>query len=89
MWLTDNDLRHLFRFGMAIQRADDPEDIPMRGLAKPHPENPDWFDLWVTDGANTVFARDVEPDGTGGYLNDRLGIAYRFFPVPESQKIVF
>ncbi|MFJ4046672.1 hypothetical protein ACIPV2_13110 [Microbacterium sp. NPDC089987] len=94
MKLTDDDLTSLFPYGMSVTQeshvpGDDPEDvIPLRGIVTPHDENPDWFNLWITDGANTVFTREVEPDGTGGYMNDRLGVAYRFFPLPESRQVI-
>lgn len=94
MKLTDDDLTNLFPHGMSVTQeshvpGDNPEDVtPLRGIVTPHDENPDWFNLWITDGANTVFTREVEPDGAGGFMNDRLGVAYRFFPLPESRKVI-
>ena len=93
MKLTDEDLNTLFPYGMSVTRESDipgdPEDVvPLRGMPQGHGENADWFDLWVTDGASSVFTREVEPDGHGGYLNDRLGVTFRFFPIPASQKFV-
>lgn len=94
MKLTDDDLRTIFKFGISITQeshvpGDDPEDvIPLRGTVEPHEENPDWFNVWVTEGANSVFTRQVEPDGTGAFMNDRLGITFKFFPLPEERRIV-
>lgn len=88
MRLTDEDLRSLFPHGMLVFREDQRgegesvDDMPLHGSVGPHHENPDWFNLWITDGANTVFTREVQPEGDGSYLNDRLGVAYRFRPVP-------
>ncbi len=94
MMLTDDDLKKLFPFGMAVVEEDSEDATPTRGLPRPHVGNPEWFDLWITDGANTVFPREVEPasdveDGGVGYMCDRLGTMYRLVPVPESQKVVF
>lgn len=94
MILSDDDLKALFPHGMSVTQesyvpGDDPEDvIPLRGTVTPHGENPEWFCLWITDGANSIFTREVEPDGSDGYLNDRLGISYRFLPIPEAQAVI-
>lgn len=94
MRLTDQDLATIFKHGVSVTQeshpiGDDREDVvPLRGTVAPHDENPDWFNVWVTDGANSVFTREVEPDGRGGYINDRLGVTFRFFPLPKSQKYV-
>lgn len=90
MRLTDNDILHLFKFGMGMQRLDEERDIPIHGMVEPHPDNPDWINLWITDGANTVLPRDVEHDGTGGYLlNDPWGGRKRVFPLPEAEEVSF
>lgn len=94
MMLTDDDLKKLFPFGMSAVEEDSEDANPIRGIARPHPDNLEWFDLWVTDGANTVFPREVEKaddvdEGGVGYLVDRLGTVYRLVPVPEDRKVVF
>ncbi|WP_438354373.1 hypothetical protein [Microbacterium sp. CJ88] len=90
MRLTDNDIRHLFKFGMGMQRLDEAHHLPIHGRVEPHPDNPDWINLWVADGANTVLPRDVEHDGIGGYLfNDPWGGHRRVFPLPEAEEVSF
>lgn len=90
MRLTDGDLEHLFCFGMAMQRLDERDGAPWHGIAKPHAENPDWIDLWITDEMNTVLPRDVEPDDLGGYtFTDPSGGRRRIFPLPEAQRVSF
>ncbi len=94
MRLTDHDLATIFKYGISVTQeshhnGDDPEDvIPLRGTVTPHDENADWFNVWVTEGMNSVFTRDVDPDGRGGYINNRLGVTFRFFPLPKSRKFV-
>ena len=63
MILTDEDLKKLFPFGASIVDKEDEDALPIRGKLLPHQENPEWMDLWVTDGANTVLTREVEAEG--------------------------
>lgn len=90
MRLTDGDLQHLFRFGMAMQRLDERDEFLLRGRAEPHPDNRDCINLWVTEGANSVLPREVEPDDLGGYrFTDAQGGRRRIFPLPEAQRVSF
>ena len=90
MRLTNEDLKHLFKFGMGMQRLDEDGSHPVRGIAEPHGENREWISLWITDGANTVLPRDVEHDGIGGYLfTDPWGGRRRLFPLPEAERVSF
>lgn len=88
MRLTDGDLAHLFRYGMVLQRLDNPDDIPMRGEVMPHPDKPDvfWFKMYGV--GDSWYTRDVESDGIGGYtFTDLWGGRRRLFPLPEADKL--
>lgn len=61
MILTDEDLKKIFGLGASIVDEGDEDALPVRGKLEPHDENPEWMNLWVTDGANTVLLREVEP----------------------------
>lgn len=75
---------------MAMQKLDERDESLWRGLAEPHPENPDWIDLWITYEMNTVVPRDVEPDDLGGYtFLDQWGDRRRIFPLPEALRVSF
>lgn len=88
MRLTDEDLDHLFKFGMGMQRLDHAGEQPWYGRVEPHEENLDWINLWLTEGANTVLPREVEHDGIGGYLfTDPWGGRRRVFPLPEAEGV--
>ncbi|MEJ6554641.1 hypothetical protein PQI51_06365 [Microbacterium esteraromaticum] len=90
MRFTDGDLRHLFRFGIAMQKLDEHDGSLWCGIAKPHPENRDWIALWITDEMNTVVPREVEPDELGGYtFVDPWGGRRRIFPLPEARRVSF
>ena len=62
MILTDKDLKTIFALGASIVDKDDGDALPVRGKLEPHEENPEWMNLWVTDGGNTVLPREVEPE---------------------------
>lgn len=88
MQLSDDDLARLFVFGMAIQRLDDPDDVPMRGEVMPHPENPAVFWFRMHGVGDTWYPREVEPDGLGGYtFTDPWGARRRISPLPKSEKL--
>ena len=61
MMLSDKDLKKIFPFGASIVDEENEDATPIRGRLEPHAENPEWMDLWVADGANTVLVREVEP----------------------------
>ena len=63
MKLTDEDLKKIFPFGASIVDQGNEDALPIWGKLEPHEENPDWMNLWITDGANTVLPREVEPEG--------------------------
>jgi len=63
MMLSDKDLKKIFSLGASIVDEEDDDATPIRGRLEPHAENPEWMDLWVADGANTVLPREVEPVG--------------------------
>lgn len=87
MILTDEDLKKIFRFGASIVDVEDDDALPIRGKLEPHEENPDWMNLWVTDGANTVLVRQVEPEGDH-YIIDHHGRPHSLVALPEDRKVV-
>lgn len=62
MILTDEDLKKTFKHGASLVDKEDEDALPVWGSLEPHDENPEWMNLWVTDGANTVLTREVEPE---------------------------
>ena len=62
MILSDEDLKKIFGLGASIVDKEDEDAEPIRGILQPHDENPEWMNLWVADGANTVLTREVEPE---------------------------
>ncbi len=72
MILTDKDLKTVFPYGASIVDQEDEDALPLRGKLEPHDENPEWMNLWVTDGANTVLPREVEEEG-GHYVIQHHG----------------
>lgn len=91
MRLTDQDLATIFKYGMSVTKLDDPDedDIPLRGVVEPARDDDDAFAFFINEFAGTWYSREVEPDGTGGYIVDtNWGEKLRLFPIPESQKFV-
>ncbi|MBS1673880.1 MAG: hypothetical protein JSS74_07940, partial [Actinobacteria bacterium] len=92
-----NSSGYLFNFGILLilpgcqePPSNQGRDTEWRGVAKPHPENPDWFNLWIVEEMNTVLPREVESDGTGGYLFTLPGgERRRIFPLSEAEQVSF
>ena len=88
MRLTDDDLKKIFPYGASLVDERDEDAIPLRGLVEPHDENPEWMNLWVTEGANSVLVRDVEDLG-GRYRIDHWGRPHILIALPEDRRVVF
>lgn len=89
MILTDEDLKKIFQFGASLVDEENEDAVPLRGKLEPHDENPDWMNLWIADGANTVLLREVERVGEGkSYRIQHWDRPHILVPVDESRKVV-
>ncbi len=87
MILSDKDLKKLFPFGASLVDQENEDAIPLRGLLEPHDENPEWMNLWVVDGGNSVLPREVEPEGDH-YIVQHWDRPHVLVALPESKRVV-